>query len=128
VRTSRNVVSPTYVPDLVHACLDLLIDGERGVWHLANNGMVTWGDLARKTAAMAGLDAGLVEDCDAKDLGLTALRPLYSVLGSERGCLLPSLEHSLERYMSEWKRQAGDEAQRPGSRTSCGSVATEGSE
>ena len=31
-------VSPTYVPDLVHACLDLLIDGESGLWHLTNSG------------------------------------------------------------------------------------------
>src|SRR5215213_4845278 len=30
-----DVVSPTYVPDLVHVTLDLLIDGETGVWHLA---------------------------------------------------------------------------------------------
>ena len=30
------MVSPTYVPDLVHASLDLLIDGEHGLWHLAN--------------------------------------------------------------------------------------------
>lgn len=28
--------APTYLPDLVHACLDLLIDRERGIWHLAN--------------------------------------------------------------------------------------------
>ncbi len=30
------IVSPTYVPDLVNASLDLLIDGETGLWHLAN--------------------------------------------------------------------------------------------
>ena len=35
------VVSPTFVPDLVHATLDLLTDGESGVWHLANQGMVS---------------------------------------------------------------------------------------
>jgi dTDP-4-dehydrorhamnose reductase len=29
-------VSPTYVPDLVNACLDLLIDKECGIWHLTN--------------------------------------------------------------------------------------------
>jgi hypothetical protein len=29
------------IPDLVHACLDLLIDGEHGIWHLASDGMVT---------------------------------------------------------------------------------------
>lgn len=32
------IVSPTYVPDLVHASLDLLIDGEFGLWNLANKG------------------------------------------------------------------------------------------
>jgi dTDP-4-dehydrorhamnose reductase len=30
------IVSPTYVPDLVNASLDLLIDSETGLWHLAN--------------------------------------------------------------------------------------------
>src|SRR3712207_8890966 len=40
------VVSPTYVPDLVNACLDLLIDEESGVWHLANSGALTWAELA----------------------------------------------------------------------------------
>lgn len=122
VRTIRNVVSPTYVPDLVHASLDLLIDGECGVWHLANQGTVTWGELARKTAAMAAMDAELVEDCDAKDLGLAAPRPSYSVLGTERGALLPSLEDSLERYIGEWKRQTGEPSRMAGTRTACGSA------
>jgi dTDP-4-dehydrorhamnose reductase len=29
-------ISPTYIPDLVDACLDVLVDGEAGVWHLTN--------------------------------------------------------------------------------------------
>ncbi|RDC63494.1 dTDP-4-dehydrorhamnose reductase [Adhaeribacter pallidiroseus] len=28
------IIAPTYVPDLVHACLDLIIDEEKGIWHL----------------------------------------------------------------------------------------------
>lgn len=36
------VVSPTYVPDLVHTCLDLLIDRESGIWHLSNCGALSW--------------------------------------------------------------------------------------
>ena len=32
------VISPTYVPDLVNAALDLLLDGESGIWHLSNDG------------------------------------------------------------------------------------------
>jgi dTDP-4-dehydrorhamnose reductase len=53
-------VSPTYVPDLANACLDLLIDGERGIWHLANPGAITWADLARREAELAGVDARLL--------------------------------------------------------------------
>jgi dTDP-4-dehydrorhamnose reductase len=33
-------ISPTYVPDLVHTALDLLIDGEAGIWHLANKVLI----------------------------------------------------------------------------------------
>jgi dTDP-4-dehydrorhamnose reductase len=54
------IISPTYVPDLVNAALDLLIDGERGVWHLANDGETSWADFARRAARLAGLDAELI--------------------------------------------------------------------
>jgi dTDP-4-dehydrorhamnose reductase len=47
---SDMTVSPTYVPDLVHACLDLLIDGEAGIWHLTNGAAMSWADLARRAA------------------------------------------------------------------------------
>jgi dTDP-4-dehydrorhamnose reductase len=92
------VVSPTYVPDLVHAALDLLIDGERGVWHLANVGAVSWAELARRAAVLAGFDPAHVDEQPSTALGWTAPRPRYSVLGSERGQLLPSLDDALVRY------------------------------
>jgi dTDP-4-dehydrorhamnose reductase len=92
-------VSPTYVPDLVDAVLDLLIDGECGVWHLANNGAVTWADLARRAAVLAGYDPAQVDEQPSAALGWTAPRPRYSVLGSERGQLLPSLDDALVRYV-----------------------------
>jgi dTDP-4-dehydrorhamnose reductase len=95
------VVSPTYVPDLVDASLDLLIDGEAGIWHLTNEGAVTWFELARTAAAMAGADGGRVRVPDARPDSLPAARPRYSVLGSERGQLLPPLEDALERYLQE---------------------------
>jgi dTDP-4-dehydrorhamnose reductase len=95
------IVSPTYVPDLVHTTLDLLVDGESGLWHLANQGAVTWHELAQRSAQIAGLDASGVVGCPSSRLGLRAERPRYCVLGSERGILLPSLEDSLSRYMNE---------------------------
>ncbi len=93
------VVSPTYVPDLVDATLDLLIDGESGVWHLANEGETTWADFARVAATKAGLDPAAVEARPSAALGFSARRPAYSVLSSERGRLLPKLDDALCRYI-----------------------------
>ncbi|MFL5305551.1 MAG: SDR family oxidoreductase [Polyangia bacterium] len=95
------VVSPTYVPDLVHAALDLLVDGESGVWHLANDGALTWSDLASAAADYAGVRDGRVEPRPTRDLGLRARRPRNSALGSQRGWLMPSLEDALGRYLVE---------------------------
>lgn len=94
-------VSPTYVPDLVRVSLDLLIDGERGIWHLANQGAHSWAGLAELVAQLAGLDRNLVESCTAGSLSLAAARPAYSALGSERATLLPPLENALSRYLHE---------------------------
>ena len=91
-------VSPTYVPDLVQASLDLLIDGERGVWHLANEGAVTWAELAAAAAAAAGVEAAALEPCPLAALTPIARRARWSVLGSERGWPMPPLENALARY------------------------------
>jgi dTDP-4-dehydrorhamnose reductase len=100
-------ISPTYVPDLVHASLDLLIDGERGIWHLANQGVVTWSRLAHMVADLAGYDSAHIEERYGDSLGFTAPRPSFTPLASERGNFMPSLEDSLERYflMRRWHRQ-----------------------
>jgi dTDP-4-dehydrorhamnose reductase len=95
------VVSPTYLPDLVDACLDLLIDGEHGIWHLANPGAVTWYEFGRHAAELAGLDPVLIEGKSMDSFGLPARRPTYSALTSERASLMPPLEHALRRYMAE---------------------------
>jgi len=94
-------VSPTYVPDLVRASLDLLLDGASGVWHLANRGAVSWAGLARMAAEAAGMDTRLVDPCIGRSLGQRAARPRYSVLDSERGSVMPSLADALGRYMVE---------------------------
>jgi dTDP-4-dehydrorhamnose reductase len=96
------VVSPTYVPDLVHRCLDLLIDDESGLWHLANDGITSWADFARQAALAIGLDAVYVSGCQGEHLELPARRPRFSVLGSQRGRLLPSLENGIQRFCEAW--------------------------
>ena len=97
---SDEVVSPTFVPDLVNASLDLLIDGERSIWHLANDGAVTWADFARVAAEQAGLDANLVKACSGDELCRPARRPRYSALSSERGRLMPPLDDAIRRFFA----------------------------
>ena len=96
-------VSPTYVPDLVNAALDLLIDDEKDVWHLANDGEVTWSDLAVAVAQRGGRDSNLIVPQSLESMNWRAARPYYSVLKSEKGMMLPSLEQALKRYFEEKK-------------------------
>ena len=88
-------VSPTYVPDLVNAALDLLIDGEHGIWHVANEGALTWHEFGCRLARETGLPEDLVIPCARHDLWTPAIRPPYSVLGSARGVLLPPLDTAI---------------------------------
>ncbi|WP_457089293.1 family 1 glycosylhydrolase [Microvirga sp. P5_D2] len=103
VKASLDVVSPTYVPDLVHASLDLLIDGGTGIWHMANGGGMSWRDLAAEVATRAGFDPENVTN--AGDLPVLSTR-----LSTERGILMPTLESALDRYFhdceQEWSADA----------------------
>lgn len=94
-------VSPTYVPELVHTALDLLLDGEHGVWHLANEAAITWADLTLAVVRAAGLPAELVVGRPAAAMGWAARRPPRSVLRSSRGALLSPLDTAIARYFQE---------------------------
>jgi dTDP-4-dehydrorhamnose reductase len=106
------VVSPTYVPHLVHACLDLLIDREQGLWHLVNAGATSWADFAHYLASEAGMDRNKIRGCLGAELGLHAPRPPFSAMSSARGMLLPSLTEGIRGYFQAcsadpgyWKRE-----------------------
>jgi len=92
------VISPTYVPDLVDATLDLLLDGETGIRHLANAGCVSWADFARLLAGALGFDEGRIVGVEARSFGWAAARPPYVPLRTERGQAMPSLENAIARF------------------------------
>jgi len=96
-------VSPTYVPDLVQASLDLLIDRECGIWHLTNGSATTWAELAVQAATLSGVDASRLEPRPSNRMDLVARRPAYSALSSERGQLMPSLENALNRFLGQYE-------------------------
>jgi dTDP-4-dehydrorhamnose reductase len=108
VAAEDRVVSPTYIPDLVHVSLDLLIDGESGLWHLANKSAsvqltegITWAELAKLAAKQAGISVSNLITLPMREIGLPAKRPTYSVLGSDRGQLMPCLDQAMSHYFDD---------------------------
>lgn len=83
------IVSPTYIPDLADALLDLLIDDESGIWHLANDGAVDAGELLGR---IAGADRNHFEQKGRSGCNLA--------LTSKRGILLPGLGSAFDRFSS----------------------------
>ena len=87
VRLNRElVVSPTYIPDLADALLDLLVDHESGVWHLANAGAIDADELLRRILGRA--------ETRFAQQGRSGCN---LVLSSERGVLLPPLGSAFDR-------------------------------
>lgn len=95
------IVSPTYVPDLVNCCLDLLIDGESGLWHVVNHGHLSWLELGRRAASAAGMNPRQVQGVTLHSLQLPAARPSFSALTSCRGLIMPTLDDALQRYIAD---------------------------
>ncbi len=86
-------ISPTYAPHLAYATLDLLIDAETGIWHLANKGSTTWFDLVQVCAEHCGLDPRRVIRSEAD-----SVRPSYSVLASAKADVMPTLEQGIAKF------------------------------
>lgn len=80
----RPFFTATYAPDLVRAALDLMIDGECGMWHLSNQGAVPFADYA----GLFSLAEAVVSPTPTR----------LVVLGSERGTIMPPLREALARH------------------------------
>ncbi|WP_245414500.1 family 1 glycosylhydrolase [Aestuariivirga litoralis] len=81
-RGTGTFFTATYLPDVVRAALDLLIDGETGTWHLPSHGALSRREMEClfPVAAQQARPAGRLV-----------------MLGSERARLMPSLAEALQR-------------------------------
>jgi dTDP-4-dehydrorhamnose reductase len=95
------IVSPTYVPDLVHTTLDLLIDEANGIWNISNKGSISWAMLAYEVASRGGYNPKYFKAVSLSEMNFIASRPTYSVLTSEKGFELPGLDHALDMFFRE---------------------------
>ena len=102
-----HVVTPTFVPALVEAALDLLIDRAEGIWHLSGGEAVSWSEFAVRIAAACGLAHHLIEPMPGAALGWLAPRPRFAALASERGVLPRSLDGAIEQFARDHRQIAG---------------------
>lgn len=97
-------ITPTYIPDLVNATLDLILDSEKGIVHLTNKDTVSWEGFAQIAASTARnnfeLNPALIIGKSSLEMNFKAKRPRNSALKSERYEILPSLEDALNRYFN----------------------------
>ncbi len=91
---------PTYIPDLVQATLDLLIDGEVGHWWLAHGESITWCAFVRRAARLAGHDESLVHAVGEPATNAPSVEPSLR--------LLPSLDDALSRYLTDYDTVPGE--------------------
>lgn len=75
---------PTFADDAAVAIVRIAEAGHSGVWHVTNQGVVSWYEFAREVLLAAGLDAAMVYPIKTSDLKppRPAKRPANSVLAN----------------------------------------------
>lgn len=97
------IVSPSWTPHLIHAALDLSIDGERGIWHLVPRAACSTRYLVRRFAECVGVPFTV----DVTGTPARSARGPMRALGSERGWPLPELEATIEVALERYCERFG---------------------
>ena len=96
--------TPTATADLAKGIVDLLKSNEFGLYHLTNDGDMTWFEFAAEIFRAAGIDVELTP-ITTEQFGAQADRPRYSVLSNNRaqqlGISLPHWKDALGEYLAE---------------------------
>lgn len=106
VRIVRDqTVSPTYAPHLAHGLLQLLqANAPYGLYHMVNEGPVTWYDYAAEALRVAGIDHPM-EPVSYKDWPSRVRRPAFSALENaklhELGIRMPSWREGIAAYTAD---------------------------
>ena len=105
------VGSPTYAKDLARVICDLIVTEKYGIYHVRNEGYLSWADFAEMIMKKSGLDCRIIP-VPSSEYPTPARRPLNSRLSarslSRTGIApMPSVENALDRYLEEL-REAGE--------------------
>ena len=99
--------SPTYTKDLARVICDMLPTEKYGIYHVRNEGWLSWCDFAKMIMDKAGLPCRVIP-VPSSEYPTPAKRPLNSRLdGSALARAgfdpMPTVENALERYLEEIK-------------------------
>ena len=99
------VGSPTYTRDLARVICDLLPTDKYGIYHVRNEGFMSWCDFAKMIMLKSGLPCRVLP-VSSSEYPAPAKRPLNSRLdGSALAAAgiepMPSVENALDRYLAE---------------------------
>ena len=99
------VGSPTYTRDLARVICDMLPTEKYGIYHVRNEGYLSWYDFAKMIMEKAGLPCRVLP-VPSSEYPTAAKRPLNSRLdGSKLAAAgfapMPSVEDALDRYLEE---------------------------
>ncbi len=104
-------VSPTYAADLAQGLLALLdADAPCGVYHMVNEGAVTWHEYASEALRIAGIER-TIEPISHRDWQSSVRRPAYSALRNARlhalGMSMPGWREGLAAYLRAKSAERG---------------------
>ena len=102
---SDQVGSPTYTRDLARVICDFLPTEKYGIYHVRNEGFLSWYDFACMIMDKAGLRCHVIP-VPTSEYPTPARRPLNSRLSCERLSAsgirpLPTVEDALDRFLAE---------------------------
>ncbi len=100
--------SPTYTRDLAELMADMIVTDRYGIYHVHNEGICTWADVAEETFRLSCLKTK-VNRITSDQYPMKAKRPMNSKMStsklSENGFrLLPDWKDALARYIGELGR------------------------
>ncbi len=99
------VGSPPYAKDLARVICDLIVTEKYGIYHVRNEGYLSWADFAEMIMKKSGLDCRIIP-VPSSEYPTPARRPLNSRLSAKSLELagiapMPSVEDALDRYLEE---------------------------
>ena len=96
--------SPTLTNDLCQGIIEIIKNGEYGIYHAANQGSTSWFEFATAILKGAG-KKNLIKPINSKELKRAAARPAYSVLKNSvlenfPNFQMPDWQNALKRFLT----------------------------